>query len=133
MRECFFWLGKSAFEMRIGDWRSGVCSSVLLLKGGPAARKSRLWRHFRLPCPLGLIAVLSAWLFWQANCDGAAGAVAAMEAQRLNDPLSNNKRAAAAGLSWGCRVEGTLKPSGEAEGRTPTGRGPTTRRLCFFC
>src|SRR3546814_2058385 len=87
--------------MRISDWSSDVCSSDLL------------WRHFRLPCPLGLIAVLSAWLFWKANCDGVAGAVAAMEAQLLNDPLSNKKRAGAAGSSWGCRVGGSLKRSGE--------------------
>src|SRR3546814_6065659 len=103
--------------MRISDWSSDVCSSDLL------------WRHFRLPCPLGLIAVLSAWLFWKANCDGAAGAVAAMEAQRLNDPLSNKKRAGAAGSSWGCRVGGTLKRSGAAEGREPAGRSP--KRRCF--
>jgi len=76
-----------------------------------------------------LIAVLSAWLFWKANCDGAAGAVAAMEAQRLNDPLSNKKRAGEAGSSWGCRVGGSLKRSGAAEGREPAGRSP--KRRCF--
>src|SRR3546814_4013248 len=99
------------------------------VKGGPAARKSRLGRHFRLPRPRGLIAVLSAWLFWKANCDGASGAVAAMEAQRLNDPLSNKKRAGEAGSSWGCRVGGSLKRSGAAEGREPAGRSP--KRRCF--
>src|SRR3546814_2801479 len=103
--------------MRISDWSSDVCSSDLL------------WRHFRLPCPLGLIAVLSAWLFWKANCDGAAGAVAAMEAQRLNDPLSNKKRAAAARASWGCRVGGELTRPAAADGRAAAAR--IHQRRCF--
>src|SRR3546814_14818980 len=59
----------------------------------------------------------------------AAGAVAAMEAQRLNDPLSNKKRAGEAGSSWGCRVGGSLKRSGAAEGREPAGRSPKRGRL----
>src|SRR3546814_8085873 len=95
----------ASYGVRIRYWSSDVSSSDL-------------------PCPLGLIAVLSAWLFWKANCDGAAGAVAAMEAQRLNDPLSNKKRAGEAGSSWGCRVGGSLKRSGAAEGREPAGRSP---------
>src|SRR3546814_9719225 len=82
-----FFKQKTAYEVRISDWSSDVCSSDL--------------------------AVLSAWLFWKANCDGAAGAVAAMEAQRLNDPLSNKKRAGEAGSSWGCLVGGSLKRSEE--------------------
>src|SRR3546814_3379837 len=59
----------------------------------------------------------------------SAGAVAAMEAQRLNDPLSNKKRAGEAGSSWGCRVGGSLKRSGAAEGREPAGRSPKRGRL----
>src|SRR3546814_495453 len=55
--------------------------------------------------------------------------LAAMEAQRLNDPLSNKKRAGEAGSSWGCRVGGSLKRSGAAEGREPAGRSP--KRRCF--
>src|SRR3546814_12418031 len=94
--------------MRISDWSSDVCSSDLL------------------------IAVLSAWLFWKANCDGAAGAVAAMEAQRLHDPLSNKKRAGEAGSSWGCRVGGSLKRYGAAEGREPAGRSPQRRAFSSF-
>src|SRR3546814_18340110 len=48
---------------------------------------------------------------------------------RLNDPLSNKKRAGEAGSSWGCRVGGSLKRSGAAEGREPAGRSPKRGRL----
>src|SRR3546814_8970276 len=33
--ECFFFKQKTAYEMRISDWSSDVCSSDLTLQGGP--------------------------------------------------------------------------------------------------
>ena len=79
---------------------------------------------FPPPCPLGSIAALSAWLFWKANCDGAAGVAVAIGVQRLNDPQSNKKRAGEAGSSWGMPGGRIAKRSGAAEGREPAGAKP---------
>src|SRR3546814_19173247 len=43
--------------------------------------------------------------------------------------ISNKKRTGGAGPSWGCRVGGSLKRSGAAEGREPAGR--SSRRRCY--
>ncbi len=102
-------------------------------KQGPAARKSRLWRRFRLPCPLGSITALSAWLFWKANCNDAAGAVVQIEAQRLNDPKSNKKRAGEAGSSWGMpggRIAKAIR--GGRRPRAGGGEAPKRRRFSSF-
>src|SRR3546814_16906250 len=37
----FFFKQKTAYEMRIRDWRSDVCSSDLLLRGGAVASRDR--------------------------------------------------------------------------------------------
>src|SRR3546814_5681913 len=42
MRSCFFFKQKTAYEMRISDWSSDVCSSALVdewLRGKPGAEK----------------------------------------------------------------------------------------------
>src|SRR3546814_5837919 len=78
----FFFKQKTAYEMRISDWSSDVCSSDLARKAhlllqphflsptpkcAPAARKSHQGRRFRLLRPLNWITTLSVWLSKKAN------------------------------------------------------------------
>src|SRR3546814_19492570 len=48
-RECtiFFFKKKTAYEMRISDWSSDVCSSDLLLQKADERRLVLRWRHGR--------------------------------------------------------------------------------------
>src|SRR3546814_7237321 len=63
---CFFFKQNTAYEMRIGDWSSDVCSSDLLVIRTPGLRldkiitNGKIWsstNEFFLKCPAPIIGV----------------------------------------------------------------------------
>src|SRR3546814_4657046 len=57
---CFF-KQRTAYEMRIGDWSSDVCSSDLGWMFDESGRARWLWQGWRLLSPAGFIALLAGW------------------------------------------------------------------------
>src|SRR3546814_10591474 len=55
----FFFKQKTAYEMRISDWSSDVCSSDLLLSGGKIVDRKRLKDSNRLHCLVKLATLLA--------------------------------------------------------------------------
>lgn len=116
----------AAWEARSAAWGARPLQPCQTFRMTPSGLEIAPAATFPPPCPLGSIAALSAWLFWKANCDGAAGVAVAVAigVQRLNDPQSNKKRAGEAGSSWGMPGGRIAKRSGAAEGREPAGAKP---------
>src|SRR3546814_3987796 len=70
---CFFFKQKTAYEMRISDWSSDVCSSDLLVPRGILA----LFSAFIVLC--GMTHLFSVWVLWTPDY-GAEGLVKAATA-----------------------------------------------------
>jgi len=121
----------AAWEARSAAWGARPLQPCQTFRMTPSGLEIAPAATFPPPCPLGSIAALSAWLFWKANCDGAAGAVVSIEAGRLNDPQSSKKRAGEAGSSWGCRVGGSQSDPGRPKAASRRGRSPQEAALFF--
>src|SRR3546814_15179678 len=57
-----FFKQKTAYEMRISDWSSDVCSSDLLQAVEHAAPRLSLGRGLRIPCAAALADLAWAWI-----------------------------------------------------------------------
>src|SRR3546814_16592832 len=89
-----------------------------------AARKTRLWRRFRLPCPLDRSATYPLGFSGKPFATVGLGGERAAGALWVRHIPNKPKRAGVDGSSWGCRVGGTLYSSGAAKGREPAGAEP---------
>src|SRR3546814_7524940 len=64
----FFFKQKTAYEMRISDWSSDVCSSDLSSPPGPSRTGSRRWKMCAPRASTCAAAGSSAWEIGRASC-----------------------------------------------------------------
>src|SRR3546814_13893020 len=83
MQFVFFFKQKTAYEMRISDWSSDVCSSDLLATSGRASAPARTGRTLWAP-----LSALTSWLR-PPRCRRARHDLDALAPVRLADPLRN--------------------------------------------
>src|SRR3546814_1249778 len=101
----FFFKQKTAYEMRISDWSSDVCSSDLRSPSGLLHRA--LLRIGRLSCTWR-------WKRTHATCPWGCARTRAAETVRPSEPLGR-------GLLRQARIPGRRAPDGRCRGR-PVGK-----------
>src|SRR3546814_8457124 len=85
MQFVFFFKQKTAYEMRISDWSSDVCSSDLLATSGRASAPARTGRTLWAP-----LSALTSWLR-PPRCRRARHDLDALDPVRLAEPLRNQR------------------------------------------
>src|SRR3546814_17029416 len=94
---CFFFKQKTAYEMRISDWSSDVCSSDLLALIAMQFRRYQSGQVFAFDFGSSIrVASLAMGGDWQnlgsSLYDGAAASVFLQPLARIDDPRSEERR-----------------------------------------